>query len=167
MKEAVNIIKQLHRSTLKTAAQPQSREGWPSPLPKEAQSQLPKTDESQPPKEVQLQPNPEGSLRHNSSDQLQTEAAPVEQNPAGGSEQLLISILDQLKSMQRAEIFDEFSLTKLAAGVLQGIVPFCILIAVYLLMTPPGRGESVMITLGFAVLLQLMALTLYIMQGRK
>jgi D,D-heptose 1,7-bisphosphate phosphatase len=188
MKEAVNIIKQLHRGTVKAPAQPQSREGWPSPLPKESHSQPPKTDESQPPKEAQLvvspsnpsQPNPEGSLQHNSSDQLQTEssaeaasstakaeAAPVEQNPAGGSEQLLISILDQLKSMQRAEFFNEFSLTKLVAGVLQVIVLFCILITVWFLMSPTSRGNSVMITLGFAVLLQLMALTFYIMQGRK
>jgi len=172
MKEAVNIIKQLHRCTVKTAAQPQ--------LPKESHSQLPKTDEPQPPKEAPSQPNPEGSLRHNSSDQLQTEssaeaasstakaeAAPVEQNPAGGLEQLLISILDQLKSMQRAEFFNEFSLTKLVAGVLQVIVLFCILITVWFLMSPTSRGNSVMITLGFAVLLQLMALTFYIMQGRK
>ncbi len=191
MKEAVNIIKQLHRCTAKAAVQPQSREGWPGPLPKEAHSQSPKTDESQPPKEARsvvslpalslsngsnpLQPNPADSLQHNSSDQPQTKAAavpagmakPIEQNPAGGSEQMLTSILDQLKSMRRAEIFDEFSLTKLIAGVLQVIVLFCILITVWFLMSPTSRSNSVMITLGFAVLLQLMALTFYIMQGRK
>jgi D,D-heptose 1,7-bisphosphate phosphatase len=161
MKEAVNIIKQLHRCTIKTAPQPQS--------------QPPKTDQLQPPKETQFvvspsnpsQPNPQGSLQHNTSDQLQTEALSAKQIPASGSEQLLISILDQLKSMRRAEIFDEFSLMKFAAGALQAIVPFCILIAIYFLMSPTDRGNSVIITLGFAVLLQLMALTFYIMQGRK
>ncbi len=175
MKEAANIIKQLHRCTAKAAVQPQSREERPSPLPKEADSQPPKTNQSQPPKETQFvvspsnpsQPNPQSTQRHNGSDQPQTEATSAEQIPAGRTEQLLISILDQLKSIQRAEIFDEFSLTKLIAGVLQVIVLFCILITVWFLMSPTSRANSVMITLGFAVLLQLMALTFYIMRGRK
>jgi hypothetical protein len=126
------------------------------------------------------QPNPQSTQRHNGSDQPQAEssaeaassaakaeATSAEQIPAGRTEQLLISISDQLKSIQRAEIFDEFSLTKLIAGVLQVIVLFCILITVWFLMSPTSRGNSVMITLGFAVLLQLMALTFYIMRGRK
>jgi D-glycero-D-manno-heptose 1,7-bisphosphate phosphatase len=159
MKEAVNIIKQLHRCTAKATVQP--------PLPKVSYSQPPKMDESQSPAETPSQPNPQSTQRHNSSDQPQTEATPTEQIPAGRTEQLLISILDQLKSIQRAEIFDEFSLTKLIAGVLQVIVLFCILITVWFLMSPTSRGNSVMITLGFAVLLQLMALTFYIMRGRK
>jgi D,D-heptose 1,7-bisphosphate phosphatase len=180
MKEAVNIIKQLHRCATKTAAQPQSL--------KEAQSQPPEADQSQPPKEIQsaanlpnpLQPNPQSNQQPNGSDQLQkepsAEAAPshakaeassAKQIPAGGSEQLLINILDQLKIMRRAEIFDEFSLTKLIAGALQVIVLFFILLTIWFLMSPVSRDNSVMITLGFAVLLQLMTLTFYIMQRRK
>ena len=153
MKEAVNIIKQHHRGVAKAVAQPQP--------PEEAQPQAPK--------EVESQPNPPNSQQHNSSKPVQTEATPPEQNPASRSEseQLLISILDQLKSIRRAEIFDEFSLTKLIAGVLQVVVLFCILITVWFLMSPTSRSNSVIIALGFAILLQLMALTFYIMQGRK
>jgi D-glycero-D-manno-heptose 1,7-bisphosphate phosphatase len=143
MKEAVNIIKQHHRSTAKVLAQPQ------------------------PPKEADLQPNPQSSQQHNVSDSPQPKAAPADQNSASRSEQLLISILDQLKGIRRAEIFDEFSLTKLIAGVLQVIVLFCILITVWFMMSPTSRSNSVMIALGFAILIQLMALTFYIMQGRK
>jgi D-glycero-D-manno-heptose 1,7-bisphosphate phosphatase len=180
MKEAVNIIKQLHRCTVKPATQPQS--------PKEAQSQPPEANQPQPPKEIQsvvspsnpLQPNPQSGRQPDGSDQLQTEssaeAAPshakaeapsAKQIPVSGLEQLLISILDQLKIMRRAETFDEFSLTKLIAGALQVIVLFFILMTVWFLMSPTSRGNSVIITLGFAVLLQLMVLTFYIMQGRK
>jgi len=144
MKEAVNIIKQHHRGIARAVAQPQ--------LPKETDSQ----------------PNPQSSQQHNDSEPPQPKAIPpTEQNPTSSSEQLLVSILDQLKSMRRTEIFDEFSLTKFIAGVLQVIVLFCILITVWFLMSPTSRSNSVMITLGFAVLLQLMALTFYIMQGRK
>jgi hypothetical protein len=151
LKEAVNIIKQHHRSTAKALAQPQA--------PEKAQPQAPK--------EVESQPNPPNSQQHNTSDSPQPKATSADQNPISRSEQLLISILDQLKSIRRAEIFDEFSLTKLTAGVLQVIVLFCILITVWFLMSPTSRSNSVMITLGFAILLQLMALTFYIMQGRK
>jgi D,D-heptose 1,7-bisphosphate phosphatase len=145
MKEAVNIIKQHHRGVAKAVAQPQ------------------------PPKKANSQPNPQSSQQHNTSDQPQPKATSADQNPASRSEseQLLISILDQLKSIRRAEIFDEFSLTKLIAGVLQVVVLFCILITVWFLMSPTSRSNSVIIALGFAILLQLMALTFYIMQGRK
>ena len=143
MKEAVNIIKQRHRGTAKAAAQPQT------------------------PKETNSQPNLQGSQQYNDTEPQQPKAKPDEQNPTSRSEQVLVSILDQLKSMRRAESFDEFSLTKLIAGVLQVIVLFCILITVWFLMGPASRSNSVMIALGFAVLLQLMALTFYIMQGRK
>lgn len=145
MKEAVNIIKQHHRGVTKAVAQPQ------------------------PPKKANSQPNPQSSQQHNTSDPPQPKATSADQNPTNRSEseQLLISILDQLKSIRRAEIFDEFSLTKLIAGVLQVVVLFCILITVWFLMSPTSRSNSVIIALGFAILLQLMALTFYIMQGRK
>jgi D,D-heptose 1,7-bisphosphate phosphatase len=107
MKEAVNIIKQHHRSTAKAVAQPQP--------PEEAQPQTPK--------EVESQQNPPSSQQHNASEPPQPEATPANQNPASRSEQLLISILDQLKGIRRAEVFDEFSLTKLIAGVLQVALP--------------------------------------------
>ncbi len=144
MKEAVNIIKQHHRGVAKAVAQPQ------------------------PPKKANSQPNPQSNQQHNTSDP-QPKATSADQKPTSRSEseQLLISILDQLKSIRRAEIFDEFSLTKLIAGVLQVVVLFCILITVWFLMSPTSRSNSVIIALGFAILLQLMALTFYIMQGRK
>lgn len=143
MKEAVNIIKQHHRSTARAAAQPQAQ------------------------KKAQPQPNPQNSQQHNDPEPPQPKATPAEQNSASRSEQLLISILDQLKSMRRAEVFDDFSLTKFIAGTLQVIVLFCILIIIWFLMSPTNRSNSVMIAIGFAILLQLMALTFYVMQRRK
>jgi D,D-heptose 1,7-bisphosphate phosphatase len=172
MKEAVNIVKQLHRCTIKTATKSQS--------PNEVQSQPPKEIPSVVSQSNLLQLNHQSIRQPDGSDQLQiesstavasspvkAEASSAKQIPVGGSEQLLINILDQLKIMRRAETFDEFSLTKLIAGVLQVIVLFFILLTVWFLMSPVGRGDSVIITLGFAVLLQLMTLTFYIMQGRK
>ncbi len=80
--------------------------------------------------------------------------------------QLLNNILEQLKGMQRADMFGEFSFMRLIAGTLQIIVPFCLLITIVLLMRRTNP-DMILISLGFAMVLQMMALTFYIMQGRK
>ena len=83
------------------------------------------------------------------------------------TDDLLGSILAQLKSMQRAEMFQEFSVMRLMAGVVQVVVLFCLLITVWFLMSPIRQDNLVFISLGFAVVLQLMTLTFYMMPGRK
>jgi len=93
---------------------------------------------------------------------------PVEQEEAPvGTEQMLKSILGQLKSMQRADMFGEFSIMRLMAGVVQILVLFCLLVTVWFLMRPAREDNMILISLGFAMVLQMMSLTFYIMQGRK
>ena len=82
-------------------------------------------------------------------------------------EQLLKEILEQLKRNQRTEMFGEFSVTRLIAGIVQVIVLFCLLISVWLLMSPARQLESLFISLGFAIVFQVMALTFFVMQGQK
>jgi hypothetical protein len=82
-------------------------------------------------------------------------------------EQLLKEILEQLKRNQRIEMFGEFSVTRLIAGIVQVIVLFCLLISVWLLMSPARQLESLFISLGFAIVFQVMALTFFVMQGQK
>ncbi|MHC4243513.1 MAG: D-glycero-alpha-D-manno-heptose-1,7-bisphosphate 7-phosphatase [Planctomycetota bacterium] len=96
------------------------------------------------------------------------QAEPIEQEIAGeGTEQLLKSINKQLKSMQRTDMFGEFSIMRLIAGIIQVIVLFCLLISIWFLISPDRQDSSVFIALGFAMVLQLMSLTFYIMHGRK
>jgi len=100
-----------------------------------------------------------------------TEPQPVpaeQETPTDKTIQLLEAILGQLKKMQRAEMFvGEFSITRLMAGIVQIVVLFCLLVTIWFLMSPTRQDNSVLIALGFATVLQMMALTLYIMQGRK
>ncbi len=144
MKEAVNIIKKHRRSASKAEIQNQPAVAA-NPQPK---SQA--TDTPDKPASAQPQTN-------NAGQKLQGQR----------TEQLLNSILSQLKGMQRADMFDEFSTMRLIAGVLQVAVWFCLLITVWFLMSPTSRHNAVLISLGFAAVLQLMVLTFYIMQGRK
>ena len=143
MKEAVNIIKK-HRRSVTTAEIQNQPVVATNPQPKSQTAETP--DKPEPP-----QPQP-----------------PAEQEVhERKTEQLLSSILSQLRSMQRADMFDEFSTMRLIAGVLQVAVWFCLLITVWFLMSPTSRHNAVLISLGFAAVLQLMALTFYVMQGRK
>ena len=83
------------------------------------------------------------------------------------TEELLSGILEQLRSTNRANMFGEFSIMRLMAGIVQVVVMFCLLISVWLLMSPTEKVNAVMISLGFAMVFQLMSLTFYLMQGRK
>lgn len=163
MKEAVNIIKKYHRSSngVKVPAKPVPESKPLLTLKRKGKQKL----KSQIKREQAAEkPN-----------QQQTKASQVEQHRQAssgeavpeGTEQMLSSILGQLKSMQRENMFGEFSIMRFVAGVLQIIVPFCLLITVWLLMRPDRQDSLVLISLGFAMVLQMMSLTFYIMQRRK
>ncbi len=93
--------------------------------------------------------------------------APIAAEKQTKTDQLLGSILEQLKSMQRANMFGEFSTSRLIAGIIQGLVFFCVLVSIWFLTSPARQFNSVLISLGFAILLQLMALSFYMMRGPK
>ena len=103
----------------------------------------------------------------------QSQANPKEQTEQqhrdadGKTEELLKDILEQLRTIQRAQIFSDFSVTRLIAGTVQVVALFCLVISLWLLMSPAKQTNSILVALGFAVFLQLMSLTFYLMQGRK
>jgi D,D-heptose 1,7-bisphosphate phosphatase len=198
MKEAVNIIKQYHRSSDGVKAHPkpaqkskpkpvEEPEPEPAAVPKSRSAPGPKSKpvpkpktkptvepEPEPAPELESQPAPESETKpasKTSKQKKQKQADLVEQDDSAagtaGTEQLLNNILVQLKGMQRANMFGEFSIMRLMAGVVQIIVLFCLLITIFLLMRPARQDNSVLIALGFAMVLQMMSLTFYIMQGRK
>jgi hypothetical protein len=179
MKEAVNIIKQYHRSSngIKVKTQP-APESESQPVP-ETESQPTPEPESKPIPKPKVKPKKKRKRKPVSEPEaepaLKTTEQPNEQqaedieqssNPEE-TKQLLNNIMGQLKSMQRANMFGEFSIMRLIAGVVQIIVIFCLLITVWLLMRPARQDNLVLISLGFAMVLQMMSLTFYIMHGRK
>jgi D-glycero-D-manno-heptose 1,7-bisphosphate phosphatase len=144
IKEVVNIVKKHHRSPTKIKTQTRL-------IAAEQNEEFPRDTESAP-----------------QINEMQTQTQFSEQNSNGEKiEQLLNDVMGQLKKMQRAEMFGEFSITRLMAGIVQIVVLFCLVITVWFLMSPNRQDSSVYITLGFAIVFQLMTLTFYIMQGRK
>ncbi len=122
--------------------------------------------------EQQLQPEPEEPQTQPTEEEISgdrtepgtnfTNSFEVEKISAG-----LNSVLKHLKSMQRTDMFGEFSIMRLMAGIIQILVLFCLLISIWFLISPNRQDNSVFISLGFAMVLQVMSLTFYIMHGRK
>jgi len=174
IKEATNIIKKYYRSPsdvcpsseveLLQRTDAQSRYGLglrrdetqPAPV-EQTEPVIQIEEQSYPPEPIELQIKP-------SEPQM---SPPVQQISGDRTEQLLNSILEQLKSIQRADMFGEFSIMRFIAGIVQIVVLFCLLITIGFLMSPDRQDNAVFIALGFAMVLQLMSLTFYIMQGRK
>ncbi len=92
---------------------------------------------------------------------------PAADNPASRTEQLLEDIKLLLKSRHRQELYSDFSVLKLFAGVLQIVVLFCLVISLWFCLSPTAKGSAVFTVLGFAIVFQLMALTFYIMHNEK
>jgi D-glycero-D-manno-heptose 1,7-bisphosphate phosphatase len=193
LREAVNIIKKHLRSSAGTQTQaplttdvqtelvPETEDTTPSQI-----ESTPKIDESAPEEEQSstdetvsepivtetaeeiAEPAPNETEEPPQSEQKKRRATSTEQEMTfNRTEQLLVDILGQLKTMQRTEMFSEFSIMRLLAGILQIIALFCLLITVWFLMSPENQNNSIFIALGFAIVFQLMSLTLYIMHGRK
>ncbi|MFQ6036118.1 MAG: D-glycero-alpha-D-manno-heptose-1,7-bisphosphate 7-phosphatase [Sedimentisphaerales bacterium] len=166
IKEATNIIKKYCRSPgdvepssevellRRTDAQTQ-----PAPV-EQTEPVIQIEEQSYPPEHIEPQIKPS-----------EPETSPPMQQISGDRTEYAIgvlnNILEQLKNMQRADMFGEFSIMRLMAGIIQIVVLFCLLITIWFLMSPTRQDNAVFITLGFAMVLQLMSLTFYIMQGRK
>jgi D,D-heptose 1,7-bisphosphate phosphatase len=155
IKEAVNIIKKHLRSSAGSAGEEKEIETDQTEPVDRAGEQALETVVAEPQAEQQ---EPEPVLDEEPSKQATSAAT---------TDELLGGILAQLKSMQRAEMFNEFSVMRLLAGVVQVIVLFCLLMTVWFLMSPSRDDNMVFMALGFAIVLQLMALTFYTMHGRK
>lgn len=173
MKEAVNIVKQYHRSSNNVKVQTKlAPKAQAKPAP---ESKLKSAPESKPKPALESKPKPATKLKAKPVPEAAEQPKPQQAKPteqdvpaeAESEKQLLNSILDQLKGMQRANMFSEFSIMRLLAGSVQIIVVFCLLLTVWLLTRPNRQDIAVLISLGFAMVLQMMSLTFYIMQGRK
>lgn len=179
MKEVVNIVKKYHRSLAEA-----TKENQPESIEEEKQveqeiEQVPEAEATEPiiqvaeqTLEIEEEPVISTELEQLESMLKEIQVESEEKETVGGeagenTEQLLKNINTQLRKMQRTDMFGEFSIMRLIAGIIQVIVLFCLLISIWFLISPDRQDSSVFIALGFAMVLQVMSLTFYIMHGRK
>jgi D-glycero-D-manno-heptose 1,7-bisphosphate phosphatase len=164
LKEVVNIIKMNLRSSHKTpaAAAPVIEPVPAAPTEPQPEIEKPQQEPEITPQAVTIQEQP-AAVKQDAIEQTE-QTKPVEQV---STQQLLTEIRDQLKSMRRAGMFGEFSISRFFAGIVQGFVVLCVLVSIYFVTSPNNKLNAVLISLGFGILLQLIALTLYTMQGPR
>ena len=144
LREAVNIIKKYQR-------QPSTPPVQPKPEPIKAPAPPPVNPEPVKPGRAAQQKNEK----------------PGQPEPSNKTDDLLEEILKLLKQSFRQDMFGEFSITKLIAGCLQIVVGFFLFGAIWFLLNPGRNPGAVFVSLGFALVFQMMVLTLYLMQLRK
>jgi len=172
IKEAVNIVKKHHRGpdAAVVTTGPTST-GQAEPVSQTTEQVAQEAEPvSQAAEQVAQETEPVSQTEQDKpqSEPVELQTRPPEQGIAGDRTELLLNnILRQLKRMQRDDMFGEFSIMRLMAGIIQIAVLVCLLIAIWFLMSQDKQDSSIIIALGFAMVLQLMSLTFYIMQGRK
>ncbi|MHC4520174.1 MAG: D-glycero-alpha-D-manno-heptose-1,7-bisphosphate 7-phosphatase, partial [Planctomycetota bacterium] len=145
IREAANMIKKSHRSGREESAREDSTTQTESVSgPEYSVTALEAEELSSAPTEAEATATPD-------------EPSLVEQD----TPQLLAQILEQLKRTEKTEMFGEFSIMRLLAGIVQVFVLFCLLMALWFLMRP-NQQVNVLMALGFGTVLQAMALTFYI-----
>ncbi len=149
MREAVNIVKKYHRSV---------PEGHPTPPAPSMNHEAALAAKS-----AAILSMVEDYATEDDADGQTPETAAANAR----IEQLLTGILEQLRRTQKNEMFvAEFSLIRLLAGIVQVFVPFCLLLALWFLMGSNRQDDYVFTALGFAAVLQMMALTFYLMHSQ-
>jgi D-glycero-D-manno-heptose 1,7-bisphosphate phosphatase len=151
LREAVNIVKRHHRSV-------EGRRTTPESEANDGQTLVAKSAEIL------------SMVQEYATNEPEEKAPASATQPAitpTRTDQILTSILEHLRRMQKTEMFGDFSLMRLLAGMVQVFVPFCLLLALWFLMGSRRQDNNVFLALGFAAVLQLMALTFYIMHGRR
>jgi D-glycero-D-manno-heptose 1,7-bisphosphate phosphatase len=185
MREALNIVKQFEATEKRHTEKPTpdlNPELEPDPIQEEEHPSVPESKSIEPEPDTEMMPEtcvaieeflpaqepaPTPKIKKRRKRKLQLLPPQEQVTPqTATTPQLLQGILDQLKSMQRDDMFDEFSLLRFVAGVAQIGVFVCLLIAVWFLLAPQKAFNPILTTLGFAIVLQVMCLTLTI-QGRK
>jgi D-glycero-D-manno-heptose 1,7-bisphosphate phosphatase len=98
-----------------------------------------------------------------------TSTPPERPSPADASDtqDVLSEVMRYLKKADRLNMYDEFSWLKVMAGVLQVVVLFFLLLSLWFLMDPTRDASAVHTVLGYAVVLQLMAIAFHLMRDRR
>jgi D,D-heptose 1,7-bisphosphate phosphatase len=86
--------------------------------------------------------------------------------PAEETHHLLHEILRRVKSSSRYELYDEFSIHKLLAGLGQVLAIGCIVFSLVLWLSPKVGNEPVLMLIGYAIALQLLVISLLMMHRR-
>ena len=156
IKEAVNIIKMYDQQ----AAASKSRVATET-VPHPAATKQPDLETAKP----EPEPTPTAAdVHYTPAATTGTKTASEHSLHAERTHGLLEEMVRHLKNMQRGEMFEEFKLMKMLAGVVQFLVAVCLLVSFWFFKDPTRPASSVHTMIGYAIVLQLMVIAFYIMR---
>jgi len=82
------------------------------------------------------------------------------------TEKLLQEVLSHLRSVHRIKQYEDFTISKVLAGMAQVLAVACLVVSLWFAMDSTRGRESVLIMLGYTAVLQLMAIAFYVMRER-
>lgn len=91
---------------------------------------------------------------------LQTDVAPESK-----THQMLEELLHRMRNKDREGLYREFSVFKLLSLMIQVIAIFCLIVSVFFWLNPKVMHESVLIMIGYAIILQLIVIALQLMHS--
>jgi hypothetical protein len=164
IKEAVNIIKMYKRSDrvptkIAIKAQPVQTSEVQTPPPPEQP-----VEDKKVPQKTAVPKTPAKPAARTDSRQKNTNDKSIHNEK---THQLLEEMVRHLKNIHRADMFEEFSIAKLIAGALQVLACSCLALSLILLLLSNTPVSTIHTTIGYAIVLQLMAIAFYIMRDRR
>jgi D-glycero-D-manno-heptose 1,7-bisphosphate phosphatase len=110
-------------------------------------------------------PDREGYRDYNMAEESNNEYEDLTQEEK--NTHLLKVIADHLGKNKQADLYEDFSMLKVFAGIVQVAVIFCLIISVWFVLDQTRAVSSVHTMIGYAIVLQLMAIAFYLMNWRK
>jgi D,D-heptose 1,7-bisphosphate phosphatase len=164
IKEAVNIIKMHKRSDhapakIAVKAPPAEPSEAPPPPPVDAPVEDKKVPRKTAVPKISAKPAMDSDTRKKNANDKSIHSEKTHQ--------LLEEMVRHLKNIRRADMFEEFSIAKLIAGALQVLACSCLALSLVLLLLSNTPVSTIHTTIGYAIVLQLMAIAFYIMRDRK
>jgi D-glycero-D-manno-heptose 1,7-bisphosphate phosphatase len=145
------------------AATPAVEPGLQEVEPQQEKEIKPDAAVSEPTQENKIKQTPPAEEKIKPVEEVKKET-PIIFETGSKTEYLLEEIKLLLKSKNRSEQYSEFSAFRLLAGVMQAAVLFCLVVAIWYKLSPNSNDSAVFTAIGFAIVLQLMSLTFFIMQ---
>ena len=91
---------------------------------------------------------------------------PLPEDHTEKTHHLLHEILQRVTASTRNELYDDFSIHKLLAGMAQVLALGCLVFSLYFWLSPKIGADSVLIMIGYAIALQLLVVSLLMMHRR-
>ncbi|AQT68950.1 D,D-heptose 1,7-bisphosphate phosphatase [Anaerohalosphaera lusitana] len=177
IKEAANIIRMVdaHGQKSRPETKPQTAERSQNTQQQESTTKTQKTQQqtgtrSQPVTPLRTaKPKQTESAQQDTAPKTQKSEETKVQRPKEDESvtKMFEEIVSLLKKDGRSDLYDEFSILKVVAGIAQGLVLFCLLVSLWFLMDSTKSGQAVQTAVLYGMVFQLMAISFFMMSGRK